>query len=307
MAGRATLTADESTAAIVEARMAASRASDFVRSPAGETVSAEASEAMEQRYPRAHGAVHVRSSADTSVADEQIVDPSAYAFAHGLRRTRGTLAAWRASPAPVLRRWIVGSGAAAVLLLGATALVALFWPARPPVVVLDQPPLTVGGVGDVAGVLGHNLLVLALHAMACVAGFIAGSSLPLQARYQSGLRRWVHERGRWVALAFVGAATTFSLSMQAYTLGRGVAGVASALHVAPLALLLVLTPHALPELMALFLPLAAWLVASRRGEWDQLLAATAVTTTLSVPVLVLTAVWEVFGAPHLVHAVLGGG
>ena len=29
--------------------------------------------------------------------------------------------------------------------------------------------------------------------------------------------------------------------------------------------------------MALFLPLAAWLIASRRGEWNQLLAATLIT------------------------------
>ena len=33
-------------------------------------------------------------------------------------------------------------------------------------------------------------------------------------------------------------------------------------------------PHAIPELVALFLPLAAWIIASRRGEWEQLLAAT---------------------------------
>ena len=39
-------------------------------------------------------------------------------------------------------------------------------------------------------------------------------------------------------------------------------------------LLLALTPHAVPELVALFLPLAAWLVAARAEAWDQLLAAT---------------------------------
>ena len=42
-------------------------------------------------------------------------------------------------------------------------------------------------------------------------------------------------------------------------------------------LILSVLPHALPELTALFLPLAAWLIASRRGEWNQLLAATFVT------------------------------
>ena len=39
--------------------------------------------------------------------------------------------------------------------------------------------------------------------------------------------------------------------------------------------MLTLLPHALPELVALFLPLAAWMLASRREAWNELLAATA--------------------------------
>ena len=38
------------------------------------------------------------------------------------------------------------------------------------------------------GVLGRNSLVLALHAFACVAGFIAGGALPLSAERRTGLR-----------------------------------------------------------------------------------------------------------------------
>ena len=49
-----------------------------------------------------------------------------------------------------------------------------------------RPPFAVGGAGDILGVIKHNGLVLALHAMACVAGFIAGSSLPLQAQHRAG-------------------------------------------------------------------------------------------------------------------------
>jgi hypothetical protein len=75
-------------------------------------------------------------------------------------------------------------------------------------------------------------LVLALHAMACVAGFIAGSSLPLQAARHKGTVRLVHERGRPVAMAFV-------------------------------------------------------------------------TVAIAIPILILTAFWEVYGAPHLLAAVLG--
>jgi hypothetical protein len=53
-------------------------------------------------------------------------------------------------------------------------------------------------------------------------------------------------------------------------------------------------PHALPELVGLFLPLAAWLIASRRGEWNQLLAATVATTLIAIPVLVGSALVEVY-------------
>jgi hypothetical protein len=233
------------------------------------------------------------------------VDPSAYALVHGLRRTRGTLEAWRACPAPVLRRWVLGSGTAAGLLLVATWLIAVLWPVAHPAPPAAQPPLVVGGVGDLARILEHNLLVLALHSMACVAGFIAGSSLPLQAEHQTGVSRWIHERGRYGALGFVVCATAFSLSMQAYTLGRSVAEVSGALHASAGLLLIALLPHAVPELTALFLPLAAWMVASRRSEWDQLLAATCVTTTLAVPTLVASAAWEVYGAPHVVRALIG--
>ncbi len=119
--------------------------------------------------------------------------------------------------------------------------------------------------------------MLALHAMACVAGFIAGSSLPLQAEHHRGVSRWVHEHGGRIAIGFVIAATTFSLCAQAYVIGHTLAGVSHFLRVSPALLLLGVLPHAILELIALFLPLAAWIIASRKGEWDQLLAATLVT------------------------------
>jgi uncharacterized membrane protein SpoIIM required for sporulation len=138
--------------------------------------------------------------------------------------------------------------------------------------------------------------------MACVAGFIAGSSLPLQAQHRHGLARWVHEHGGRLAIGFVVAATTFSLSAQAYLIGHTLAGVAGFLEVSPGLLLLGLLPHAILELIALFLPLAAWIIASRRGEWEQLLAATLVTVAVAVPVLVLAALIEVYVSPHLFAA-----
>ena len=67
----------------------------------------------------------------------------------------------------------------------------------------------------------------------------------------------------------------------------------------PELLIVGLLPHALPELTALFLPLAAWTIASRSGAWKDLLAATLVTTGLAVPVLVATAFIETQVTPHL--------
>jgi hypothetical protein len=233
------------------------------------------------------------------------VEASEYAFVHGLRCTRGALTEWRSNPWPVVRGWVLGALAAAGLLLGAVLVVALISPVSPGLEVLSGPPFAVGGPQDLLHILVSNMLVLALHAMACVAGFIAGSSLPLQAGRYSGRMRALHERGPAVAIAFVICATGFSLSMQAYTIGRATAQDASALHASRILLLVGVLPHAVPELVALFLPLAAWILASRRGDWERLLAATLVTVSLAVPTLVLTAAWEVYVAPHVLATMVG--
>jgi uncharacterized membrane protein SpoIIM required for sporulation len=73
----------------------------------------------------------------------------------------------------------------------------------------------------------------------------------------------------------------------------------------PVLLLVGLLPHALPELVALFLPLAAWMLASRRGTWHELLAATIATCTLAVPVLVIAAFVEVYVSPDVILALRG--
>ena len=71
----------------------------------------------------------------------------------------------------------------------------------------------------------------------------------------------------------------------------------------PGVLLITLLPHAIPELVALFLPLAAWIIASRRDDWQDLLAATAVTVAIAVPTLLAAAAVEIWVSPHLMNAV----
>lgn len=238
------------------------------------------------------------------MAEEIQVDASAYALSYGLRHTRTTLRRWQRRPLRLLSGWVAGSALAAAALLAAVLVVSALSGDYVQIVKL-QPPFTVGGLGSVVEVFSHNLLVLALHALACVAGFIAGSSLPLQAASHRGVSRWLHEQGGRIAIAFVAGATAFSLSAQAYVLGRTLAGVAHFLGVSPALLLLGVLPHAIPELIALFLPLAAWIIASRRGQWEQLLAATLVTVAIALPVLLVAAMIEVYVSPHLFTALTG--
>ena len=63
--------------------------------------------------------------------------------------------------------------------------------------------------------------------------------------------------------------------------------------------MLTILPHAIPELVALFLPLAAWTIASRRNEWHDLLAATFATVAIAIPMLIVAAVWEIFVWPQI--------
>ncbi|HZV75902.1 MAG TPA: stage II sporulation protein M [Conexibacter sp.] len=225
------------------------------------------------------------------------------ALARGIAPTRVTLARWNARPGPVLWAWSLGSLLIAALLLLAVWIVAVVTPADPTpiaVVGITAPP----SLADVGRILERNALVLALHAFACVAGYIAGSSLPREAQRRSGVWRRVHDFAGPAAIAFVTAATLFSLMTQAYIIGSTASTVSAELGIAPGRLLVALLPHALLELWALFLPLAAWLIASRRGRWDELLAATVVTVAIAVPALVLAALIEVYMSPHLLASLL---
>lgn len=156
---------------------------------------------------------------------------------------------------------------------------------------------------DLWRILGRNGLVLALHAAACVAGFIAGSSLRQVAESKSGFSRFIHEKAGPVAIAWVVVVTVFSLSLQSVALGFDAATISLQLEISSGALLLSVLPHALIELTAVFLPLAAWLVASRRDEWEDLLAATFVTVALAVPMLLVAATLELTLWPRVLEAI----
>ena len=230
------------------------------------------------------------------------MDVNQYVLTHGIRRTRGALARWNADPWPVLTTWVMGGVGVAIVLLSVVWLIASV--AQPDLTPMSIPGITEApAASNVLEILFRNSLVLALHAFACVAGFIAGSSLPLSAERRTGFSRWIHEKARPVAFGWVIAVTCFSLATQAYYLGSTGSTLAYQLDISTGVLILTVLPHALPELTALFLPLAAWTIASRKEEWDDLLAATVVTVAIAIPTLVCAALWETYVWPHLLQAV----
>ena len=226
------------------------------------------------------------------------------AVVQGWDHTRATLRRWNANPWPVTIRWALGSLAVTATLLFVTWVVAATTPADP--AAYSYPGVTrPAALHDFGFLLYRNGLVLALHALACVAGFIAGSQLPTAAKDYAGFVRSLHDRAGALAIGFVGCATLFSLGTQAYALGHGAASLSAQLDISPALLLVTLLPHALPELFALFLPLAAWSIASARGEWNQLLAATFTTTAVAIPLIVMAAAIETWVTPSLLLRISG--
>lgn len=227
--------------------------------------------------------------------------PPQLVVVQGLRDTRGTLRRWNQQPLRILMPWLALSLAIAAALVLAVLVIASV--ARP-----DPTPILLPGLNEpadlaaVAHVLGRNALVLALHTMACVAGFIAGSSLPLEAERYRGWWRAVHDRAGSLAIGFVVLATTFSLCTQAFVLGSAASTLAAQGHMPVARLIVGILPHAVPELVGLFLPLAAWILASRREAWHELLAATFATLAISVPLVVVAAFIEVYVSPHVILA-----
>ena len=144
------------------------------------------------------------------------------ALVRGAAGTRATLADWNRRPGPVLAGWLAGALLVSAGMLAAVLLVAHL--TQP-----DSTPIRIPGLYrraqlDDVGCAScyRNSLVLALHAMACVAGFIAGSSLPAEAARYSGIWRRIHDRAGGLAIGFVACATIFSLSTQTYILGGSV-------------------------------------------------------------------------------------
>ena len=228
-----------------------------------------------------------------------------HVFSHGMRDTRETLELWSDRPGSVLGGWVALSLAIALTLLGAVWVVSgLLTPDLTPI---HLPGLTEPSTpGDMLPILWRNSLVLALHATACVAGFIAGASMPIAAAQRPASRAGsTSRRGRGRSSSSAPSPSSRSAPRPSTSASRARRSPTSSTSPTA-ALILSVLPHALLELTALFLPLAAWLIASRRGEWNQLLAATFVTVLIAIPALILAAAIEVYLWPHILESLSSG-
>lgn len=223
-------------------------------------------------------------------------------FKETMRETRETLARWSGRPLHTISRWMLLSFLIAVTMLGAVLAVSHFvtgeFTTALPNIYHDPH------FGDVVRVFFRNTLVLALHAFVCIAGFMAMRALPEQVKYKRGIDRWVHEHAGRFAMVWVSAATIFSITTQTWILGSTVADLSVTLGISQGTLLMTVLPHALLELTAVFLPLAAFLIASRQGHWHELLAATAVTVSVAIPMLIVAAFVEAYMWPMILRDVV---
>lgn len=221
------------------------------------------------------------------------------AIVAGWADTRTAFRRWNNDVPAVLRDW-----AGTSLLIGVALLLATWGVAElaAPTPIAELPSFSgERTIQHAASVFGHNLLVLLMHALICVAGYMATQSVQVAANDYRGIVRAAHRAARPVTLVFVFAVTLGSFAMQAWRLGHVAPEVALAYGLPVHTLLLVLTPHALPELVAMFLPLGAWIAIARIRAWPDLLAASILATAVALPLLVVATLVEEFVTPLLIE------
>jgi hypothetical protein len=203
--------------------------------------------------------------------------------ARAIAAPRPTLGAWARQPASTVVPWALGSLLIGLLLLGGALLVATVTNAPP------EPYLPVfaddtAGMVDVGRVFARNATVLAMQTLTCVAVYLATRPPSTPAQEKAGP----------FALSVIAGLAVFSLANQIWRLGHDLASAAHTLDLSPAELTVRLTIHAIPELTALFLPLAACIALFRRGRHDDLLPAGLICAAIALPAVFACAVIEVF-------------
>ena len=159
--------------------------------------------------------------------------------------------------------------------------------------------------GDVLSVFGRNLLVLGIHLCACWIGAIIGrpyEPVPAQWGWVGALHRPVPAWMGRTALFYALIVTLMSVAVQAIALGRLLAGLSRTVGIPASRLLVLVLPHAIPELVAVFLPLGLFLLEARRGRLDRLGRWSLQAAALALPLLLCAALIETYVTPPRVLA-----
>jgi uncharacterized membrane protein SpoIIM required for sporulation len=194
-------------------------------------------------------------------------------------------------------RWLPVSFMAATVLLGSVLAIAVST-GESPQLPQNGPPFATGSIVDAARIFGENLLVLMLYAMGNLAASIIRRWRVRDTQPATATKAWVSR----LAMATVIGLLLFAACRQAYVLGHGLAGFADYFYVSRWRLWLGVLPHALPELTGVFLPVAAWLYASRHSRQQELLAFTAVAVLAALLLLAAAALIEVYVSPKAFRA-----
>jgi hypothetical protein len=216
----------------------------------------------------------------------------------------GARVGWRSMAGSAeVARWAVVAGAVAAVLLASVALIADHVPGNFFAGMESGLFARHHSVSDALYVFRRNVLVLGIHLCACWIGAIIGR------RQQPGPTRWgwVGALNRpvpaWMgrfALGYALVVTLLSVALQATALGRQLADVSRAANISSTHLLVLVLPHAVPELVAVFLPLGLFLLEAHRGRLDRLGLWSLQAAAIALPVLMCAAAIETYVTPALV-------
>lgn len=212
-----------------------------------------------------------------------------------------TPAGWRE-----IGRWVGVAAGVAAILLGSVALLSAH----------DAGNALIGSESgllaprhdssDLLYVFRRNLLVLGIHLCACWIGAIVGRPhQPTPARWGRVVGTLNRPVPAWMAKAALYYAllvTLTSVGVQAIALSRLLADLSVAARLSRLHLLVLVLPHAVPELIAVFLPLGLFLLEARRGRLDRLGLWSLQAAVIALPVLLCAAAIETYVTPGRVLA-----
>jgi hypothetical protein len=220
--------------------------------------------------------------------------------------TAGARVGWRALAGwAEVGRWAAIAAAVAAVLLGSVGLIAAhlrgdFWAG-----VQDGVFAPHHDFGDAMYVFRRNLLVLGIHLCACWIGAIIGrrhEPAPVRWGWIGALNRPVPNWMGRAALFYALLVTLLSVALQATALGRQLADESRGASISSTHLLALVLPHAIPELIAVFLPLGLFLLEAQRGRLDRLGAWSLQAAAIAIPVLLCAALIETYVTPGWIAA-----